>query len=54
MTTQILLWPKSKILLTFRNKVFCVCEKSKNKGEKSEKIADLGSYPNQPSAEGLA
>ena len=30
------------------------CEKSKNKGEKSEKIADLGSYPNQPSAEGLA
>ena len=30
------------------------CKKSKNKGEKSEKIADLGSYPNQPSAEGLA
>ena len=30
------------------------CEKSKNKGEKSEKIADLGSYHNQPSAEGLA
>ena len=28
--------------------------KSKNKGEKSEKIADLWSFLNQPSAEGLA
>ena len=47
------LWPKGKILLNFENEKKN-CEKSKNKGEKSEKIADLGSYPNQPSAEGLA
>ena len=35
------LWPKGKILLNFENEKKKNCEKSKNKGEKSEKIADL-------------
>ena len=48
------LWPKGKILLNFENEKKKIVKNQRIKGKNQKKIADLRSYPNQPSAEGLA